>query len=138
MSKTMTKVWLMGVMLLTGTGCSDPAAPSGPVYIDVASSFSRNDRGVAEVPFAVGNKGSASVRVDRCGPSLSVGVERREGGSWQSYKPAFCITSVPMDPVPLEAAARREQLTHVQESGMYRLVLSTESGSVASSTFTVR
>ncbi|HEY0928669.1 MAG TPA: hypothetical protein VGE27_02015 [Gemmatimonas sp.] len=138
MSKTMTKALLAGVLLFTSAGCSDPAAPSGPVYIDVASSFARNDRGVAEVPFVVENRGTESVRVNRCGASLSITVERREGKAWETYATTVCPAINPMDPVPLESAARREQRTHVQESGIYRLVLSTESSSVTSASFTVR
>jgi hypothetical protein len=96
-------------------------------------SFARSPQGIAEVRYTVNNgSGNSVLLTSRCGGRLAPVIERRVAGEWEQYAGGFCQSIYPTSPVPLAAGARREDVRVIADRGVYRLVVSTNRGSVAS------
>ena len=120
--------------------CSSPVAPVPGLEIrPVASAFVRTPAGVAEVPYVVLNAGELPVvLVTRCGDRLVPVVQRRERGEWVQHSGGLCLGNMMASPVAVAPGERRNEIAVVAEPGQYRLVLNTEQGPVASTSFLIQ
>ena len=105
--------------------CSSITEPSGTpdLKLGVAGElFVRSsETGVARVPFVLQNRGTATVRVPRCGDDVSVEAMKEEGSAWAQYGSGICQTDRNMVPIAVEPGGSVEGTWRVSQPGRFRI-----------------
>lgn len=105
--------------------CSSITEPSGTpdLRLGVAGElFVRSsETGAARVPFVLHNRGTATVRVPRCGDDVTLEVMKAEGSAWAQYGSGICPANLNMVPIAVEPGESVEGTWMVSEPGRFRL-----------------
>ncbi len=105
--------------------CSSITEPSGApdLRLGVAGElFVRSpETGAARVPFVLQNRGTATVRVPRCGDDVTVEAIKEEGSAWAQHNSGICRTNLNMAPIAVEPGESVEGTWLVSEPGRFRI-----------------
>ena len=113
------------VLAVVLAGCSSITEPSGTpdLRLGVAGElFVRSsETGAASVPFTLHNRGTAPVRVPRCGNAVGVEVLKEAGSTWAQHHSAICQTHQNMTPFAVGPGESLEGTWTVREPGRFRI-----------------
>jgi hypothetical protein len=105
--------------------CSPVTGPSGTPDLSLGVSgelFVRSsDTGAARVPFVFHNRGTATVRVPRCGDDVTVEAMKAEGSNWAQYNSGICPANLNMVPVAVKPGESLEGTWTVGQPGRFRI-----------------
>jgi len=103
-----------------------PLAACSAVKLRVVTQGEYFQRAVAEdpgIPFAVENRGSATVYLQQCGDLVMAAVDRWTQGRWGEYSGTGCLAIYAGVSLALASGERFEGTQVVREAGVYRLRL---------------
>ena len=76
---------------------------------------------IANVPYLIWNRGSATAFIPKCGGRALPVLERLVNGSWESYPAPFCIELIAEPPIELRAGQSRRDQVAIGDAGRFRI-----------------
>ncbi len=124
---------LVSAAVLFG-GCSSTSSPNNVVEVRVGgTSFERGGvPAIADIPFTLTNRGSASVFVSRCDSRAMAAIDRWNGQAWVQYSADVCETVFDASALELLPGTSIQSTRSVLDPGHYRLRVGTAEASSGS------
>jgi hypothetical protein len=123
-----------------GSACGSSTQPDREIAIRTsATEYTRAANTTVSVAYTIVNEGTAALRItNSCGDDASPAIERRSGTRWDVYGGGGCLGIFPVGAVVVQPGATRHGTAAIADAGVYRLVVATDRGQIASASFTIR